>query len=169
LTEAEHAFNPMIEVKLLLLIGIANGAPVIARYLAGRRYARPLDFDIKLADGRALFGKSKTIFGALSSLLFTAVLGYFLGFSLGFGLGLASCAMLGDLLSSFIKRRLGMPPSSQALGLDQIPESLLPMVIGKYGFDLSWLSVAGVVIAFFILELLLSRILYKLRIKNAPY
>ena len=31
-------------------------------------------------------------------------------------------AMLGDLLSSFWKRRVGLAPSWQAIGLDQIPE-----------------------------------------------
>ena len=35
----------------------------------------------------------------------------------------ATMAMVGDLLSSFVKRRLKFQPSSRATGLDQIPES----------------------------------------------
>ena len=41
---------------------------------------------------------------------------------LGIGLLVAATAMAGDLLSSFLKRRLALAPSSQAIGLDQIPE-----------------------------------------------
>ena len=38
----------------------------------------------------------------------------------------AAMAMLGDLFSSFLKRRMGLAPSRQAIGLDQIPESCFP-------------------------------------------
>ena len=41
------------------------------------------------------------------------------------GTPLGGGAMLGDALSSFIKRRMGAAPSSRATGLDQIPEALL--------------------------------------------
>jgi hypothetical protein len=40
----------------------------------------------------------------------------------------AFMAMLGDLFSGFVKRRLGMGPSDKALGLDYVPESLLPLL-----------------------------------------
>jgi hypothetical protein len=36
--------------------------------------------------------------------------------------------MIGDLFSSFCKRRFGLPSSSRARGLDQIPEALLPLL-----------------------------------------
>ena len=38
----------------------------------------------------------------------------------------ATFAMAGDLFSSFVKRRLHLPSSSMAIGLDHIPESLFP-------------------------------------------
>ena len=40
----------------------------------------------------------------------------------------AASAMAGDCLSSFIKRRFGLEPSSMTLGLDQVPELLFPAV-----------------------------------------
>lgn len=92
-----------------------------------------------------------------------------MGFSFFAAGVLATGAMLGDLLTSFIKRRLGKPSSSMALGLDQIPESLFPMILAKYGFDLSWYSVALVVVLFFIIELLLSRILYHFHLRDTWY
>jgi hypothetical protein len=81
----------------------------------------------------------------------------------------ALLAMAGDLLSSFLKRRRGLPPSSQALGLDQIPESLLPQFacIDPLGLTIADI-VAGVVI-FLVGELLLSRLLFKLKLRDRPY
>jgi CDP-2,3-bis-(O-geranylgeranyl)-sn-glycerol synthase len=78
-------------------------------------------------------------------------------------------AMLGDLLSSFIKRRLGMASSSMALGLDQIPESLLPLLAVAETFELSGSTIAWTVAGFVVLELTLSPIFYWLGIRNQPY
>lgn len=77
-------------------------------------------------------------------------------------------AMLGDLSSSFIKRRLGIPSSKMALGLDQIPESLLPLVAVRSYFRLSWSDVLIIMTAFFILELILSHLFNRRYIKTNP-
>jgi hypothetical protein len=53
------------------------------------------------------------------------------------------------VLSSFLKRRLSLPPSSRATALDQIPESLLPTVAIRSSLGLSAFDVASVVIIFF--------------------
>jgi CDP-2,3-bis-(O-geranylgeranyl)-sn-glycerol synthase len=76
--------------------------------------------------------------------------------------------MLGDLTSSFIKRRLGRPPSSQALLLDQVPESLFPLLVFRERLGLAAWDIAVVVLAFFVLDLLLSRLLYKLHLRDQP-
>ena len=77
--------------------------------------------------------------------------------------------MAGDLLSSFIKRRLGWPPSSMALGLDQVPESLFPTLLIMHPLGLEVVDLIALVIAFFVGELGLSRLLFKLRIRDEPY
>jgi len=159
----------MLELKLLLLIGVANGAPVIVKKLLGDRWDYPLDGNLRFFDQKPVFGPSKTLRGIVFSLLLTALCSPLLGLSWLQGLLFAAAAMAGDLLSSFIKRRAGKPSSSMALGLDQIPESLFPMVVAHYGLGVSWGGVAVVVILFFVLELLLSKILYKLKIRNEPY
>ena len=77
--------------------------------------------------------------------------------------------MVGDLFSSFVKRRLKLPPSSQALGLDQIPESLLPLLACR---DALSLTVAGIAIGvgiFFAGELVLSRLLFRVHLRDEPY
>jgi len=81
---------------------------------------------------------------------------------------LASASMFGDLLSSFIKRRLGLRTHSQAFGLDQVPESLLPLLLLQEHLGLSGGDIALVVTVFIALELLLSRLLFKLHIRDQP-
>ena len=159
----------MLEIKLLLLIGVANGTPVIVKKLLDEHWDFPLDGNLRFFDKKPIFGPSKTLRGIVFSLFLTAICSPLLGLSWIHGLLFAAFAMAGDLLSSFIKRRAGKPSSSMALGLDQIPESLFPMIVAHYWLGVSWGGVAVVVILFFVLELLLSKILYRLKIRNEPY
>jgi CDP-archaeol synthase len=78
-------------------------------------------------------------------------------------------AMAGDLLVSFVKRRLGLAPSSQAVGLDQIPESLVPLLATRLLLPLTVLDVAVATTLFFVGELVLSRLLYKWHVRDRPY
>lgn len=77
--------------------------------------------------------------------------------------------MVGDLFSSFVKRRLGMSSSSKFTGLDQIPESLLPLLACMALLPLTPLSVAVGTFLFFVGALLLSRVFFKLNIRDHPY
>ena len=77
--------------------------------------------------------------------------------------------MVGDLFSSFCKRRLGVPPSSPALGLDQIPEALFPLLGCKALLPLPISGIALVVAMFFTGEVVLSRLLYAFRLRDRPY
>lgn len=156
-------------VKLLILLTLANGAPVVAKKILGARFARPLDGGLMLADGRPLFGASKTIRGVVLAILAATAGAPLLGFSwrVGFVAGIA--AMIGDLLSSFLKRRLNLPPSSRATGIDQIPESLFPFLACAGMLSLTAVDIAVGVAIFFIGELLVSRVLYKFRLRDRPY
>jgi CDP-diglyceride synthetase len=155
--------------ELLLLIVIANGAPVIAARIFGEWGAYPLDGGRVLADGHRLLGHSKTWRGILAATLATSVSAALLGWPAQVGVTVGVTAMLGDVLSSFTKRRLGKVSSSMALGLDQIPESLLPLLTVMETFDLSGSAVAWTVVGFTVLELALSPIFYWLGVRNRPY
>jgi CDP-2,3-bis-(O-geranylgeranyl)-sn-glycerol synthase len=155
--------------KMLLLLVIANGAPILGKKLFGATFDRPLDGGLQLRDGHPLFGPSKTVRGVVLSIAATALAAIPLGYDWTDGALIALLAMLGDLTSSFVKRRLGRPPSSMALGLDQIPESLLPTLAFKTRLGLTAWDIAGVVFAFILLELLLSRLLFGLRLRDRPY
>lgn len=159
----------MMEFQLLLLLFIANGSPILARTLLGKHFQGALDGGRLLADGYPLLGSSKTLRGLISAILVTTVVAPLIGFSWLIGLLIGGFAMLGDLLSSFLKRRLGLDPSSMALGLDQIPEAFIPLLICRPLLELSWAQVLYLTLAFFFLELLVSQILYRLGIRKHPY
>lgn len=159
----------LIHLKLLLLVGIANGAPLLGPKLLRERFNRPLDAGAHFLDGRPLLGRSKTIRGILLALIITPLAAVALGISAYTGLVIALLAMLGDLCSSFIKRRMGLPASGQAIGLDQIPESLFPLLAIRGSYALAMSEIAAMVAAFVILELLLSRVLFKFRLRDQPY
>ena len=156
-------------VDLILLIVVANGAPVFMRFVFAGYCAWPIDFGKQLADGQPLFGKSKTWRGVVAALSVTPVFALLLGYSVATGFLLAAFSMLGDLSSSFIKRRMHMRPSSMALFLDQIPEAFFPAVVLMDVFSLNIGSVILVVAIFIVLELSLSRLLYKWGVRKRPY
>jgi CDP-2,3-bis-(O-geranylgeranyl)-sn-glycerol synthase len=114
-------------------------------------------------------GPSKTWRGLLAALLSSSLAAPLLGFDWQLGLLLGSLAMLGDLFASFVKRRLGLAPSSQANGLDQIPESLFPMIYCWASLELAWSSLPLMVAIFWLSEVLLSRLLHRLGIRRHPY
>jgi CDP-2,3-bis-(O-geranylgeranyl)-sn-glycerol synthase len=159
----------VINLEILLLILVANGVPVMASVLLNQRFSLPLDMGVRLPDGRPLFGASKTFRGLLLSLPLTGIVAELIGLSFTLGLTVALWAMLGDLLSSFIKRRIGMTPGSQALGIDQLPESLLPLLAVAGPLTISATEIMATVITFAVLELLISRVLFRLKLRKHPY
>ena len=156
-------------LQSILLLTIANGAPVVAKKVLGTRLAFPLDAGVRLFDGQPLLGPSKTIRGIVISVVTTAAVAPLLGLSLAAGGLVAALAMIGDLFSSFVKRRLKFPPSSQAIGLDQVPESLLPLLVCQETLSLTAIDVAIGVGGFVVGELILSRLLYDLHFRDEPY
>ena len=159
----------MDELRLLLLLLAANGSPIIARVLLGDRLAGPLDVGATLADGHPLLGASKTWRGLVTAVLTTALLSLALGWPWQIGATIGACAMLGDALSSFIKRRMGLPSSAMAPGLDHIPESFLPLLACKPMLQLSWTQVLLLSLGFMVANLLLSRVLHRLGVRKHPY
>jgi CDP-diglyceride synthetase len=156
-------------LQILVLLTFANGTPIVAKKIFGSRFALPLDAGIIFFDGRPVFGASKTMRGIVVSILITSAIAPFIGLDLTIGAIVASSAMAGDLFSSFVKRRLNFPPSSQALGLDQVPESLFPMLACRDALSLTIADIALGVGIFFIGELILSRLLFRAHLRDEPY
>jgi CDP-2,3-bis-(O-geranylgeranyl)-sn-glycerol synthase len=156
-------------LQILVLLTFANGTPIVAKKNFGSHFSLPLDAGIIFFDGRPFFGESKTMRGIVVSILITTAIAPFIGLDLTIGAIVASSAMAGDLFSSFVKRRLNFPPSSQALGLDQVPESLFPMLACRDALSLTIADIALGVGIFFIGELILSRLLFRAHLRDEPY
>ena len=155
--------------QLLFLILIANGAPILGAVVFRSSFDHPLDNGVIFGDGRPLFGESKSWRGILLALLLTPLASILVGLGWLLGIVVAVFAMLGDLFSSFIKRRMGMPSSSMALGLDQVPEVLFPLLACDWLVEMTLQQIGLLVLLFFVLELVLSRILYWLHIRSQPF
>ena len=155
--------------QALVLVTLANGTPVIVKKIFGSRMAVPLDGGMLFFDRRPLFGKSKTVRGVACAIAVTAALAPLLKVSIAAGALVAVFAMIGDLFSSFVKRRLKLASSGQAIGLDQIPESLFPLLVIQKMLSLSFAEIAACVAIFTVGELIVSRFLYWLRIRDQPY
>jgi CDP-2,3-bis-(O-geranylgeranyl)-sn-glycerol synthase len=159
----------MLSLQLLALLGVANGTPILAKKLLQDRLSAPVDGGLTLPDGEPLFGISKTIRGVILSVVATAGSAVLLHLDWSTGATVAGLSMLGDLFSSFVKRRLHLPLHAQAFGLDQIPEALLPLLAVKVRFGLTIEDIAVLVFAFVVLEIVLSRVLFWLKIRDRPY
>lgn len=161
--------NLLLIAKILFLLALANGAPVIGKWILGVKTAIPIDGGLILSDGQPLFGKSKTIRGVVLALLITTMLAPLVNLEFINGAMISAAAMTGDLLSSFLKRRLKIPSSGMIVGLDQIPEALLPALVARCVLPLTLLDIAAIVSIFFIGQLFFSRIFFALKIRDQPH
>lgn len=110
------------EILLTVLLAIyyylpayfANGMPIVF----GGGF--PLDFGKNWSDGRRLFGEGKTFRGLLFGIVVgTLAIGTIQG-NLKLALFMSAGAILGDLVKSFVKRRLNYMPGEKFFPWDQI-------------------------------------------------
>jgi CDP-2,3-bis-(O-geranylgeranyl)-sn-glycerol synthase len=156
-------------LQLLCLIVAANGSPILIRLILRSELSRPIDGGVRFIDKRPLLGPSKTWAGLLTAIAVSGLLAAALGLSATLGLLIGVAAMTGDLLSSFIKRRLGILSSRPAPGLDQLPESLLPALLAAGPLGLSGQDILLTVTLFFAIEIALSHLLYRCGLRQYPY
>jgi len=156
-------------LQLIALIATANTAPLVAKKLLGGRLSQPLDAGFVLPDGQPLFGRSKTIRGVVIGMSAAAIVAPLVGLPVSIGVLVGITAMLGDLTASFLKRRLRLASSSKSTGLDQIPESLLPLVACRLAFPLTIADIVLGTSAFLLGEIVLARLFFRLGWRDRPY
>jgi CDP-2,3-bis-(O-geranylgeranyl)-sn-glycerol synthase len=137
----------------------ANGVPILLHHCLGTKLSRPIDGGILLPDGYRLFGCAKTWRGFWGGIIAAVIVAILSGFSIVFGIVFGLLSLLGDLLSSFIKRRMKLHPSSQSIGTDQLPESVLPLIAGAYWLNYGLSSIVIVTLSFFLLNILATLVL----------
>ena len=146
-----------ISWQALVLLVLANSAPVVVSWLAGRHAAWPIDFGIALRDGERLLGDHKTWRGLFAAALACGAAAPWLGLPALPAAGLGAMAMVGDALSSFVKRRLRRGPGAWLPGLDQVPEAALPLLAGWWLLELDPARFAGTLLAFTLMGSMASR------------
>jgi CDP-2,3-bis-(O-geranylgeranyl)-sn-glycerol synthase len=130
----------------------------------------PVDFGLSFK-GQRIFGDNKTWRGLISGTLIGTIMALVLGESIYVGMILGFGALLGDLIGSFTKRRLGLAPSKPSLLLDQTPYVIVPILLYKIFYDLplSMTQVIYLVVISMVIHRLSNIIYYKLGIKEVPH
>lgn len=138
----------MLFLELLFLLWSINFAPPFLAQFFEQKWNAPLDGGCCFFDGNPIFGSHKTIRGVLGGILAGTLIGVIFGFPWWVGMGTGVLSMLGDLFSSFLKRRLSFISGDVVPGLDQTPEGLFPfLILGPY-FSLSILYVLILIVIF---------------------
>ncbi|MFQ6054115.1 MAG: CDP-2,3-bis-(O-geranylgeranyl)-sn-glycerol synthase [Candidatus Bathyarchaeia archaeon] len=142
---------------------LANAAPV----LCGG--GRPLDGGRIWRDGRPLLGGHKTVRGTLSGLVVGVATGFIQLEPLR-GLLLAVGAVGGDLLVSFVKRRVGLRPGAPFPVADQL--GFIVVAVGLASVVLpppTWERVVAVLVATVPIHLVTNVFAWLLRLKRHPW
>ncbi len=144
-------------------------------------------------NGKRILGDHKTWSGLFGGILAGLLVGLLINYaSLIFGvkeltfssqftivlsmvITLSTFSMIGDLVGSFIKRRLGRAPGAESIFLDQYPFALFALVFFYVFF---WKEAASLfpwegIVAILIITPLIHRAVniigYKLKMKSVPY
>ena len=162
-------FSTILIFKLVALVATANSAPLVLRWASGDRAFYAIDAGIALADGKPLFGPSKTWAGLLAAILSSGLVAPLLSLPLEAGIHAGIAAMVGDLGTSFVKRRLDIRSSMPAPGLDQFAEAALPLVVLRGFIAFSWPDLFAALLLFIFGELTLAKILHHFGLRDRPF
>jgi predicted MPP superfamily phosphohydrolase len=159
-------------VKLVVFLLWINFLPPLANLIFKESFNRPLDGNRLWRDGRPLFGTHKTIRGILASVVGSLLFCPLLGLQWYIVVGAALLAMAGDLLSSFIKRRLNYASGETVPVLDQFFEGFFPILLLAERLALAWWQILLVIILFIPVTIWGSwfwkRILFRPPMENYP-
>ena len=155
-------------LRLVLFLLIVNALPPLIALLSKGRFSQPLDCGKTWLDGKRIFGRNKTIRGILAGIVGGTLLFPLLGQPISIAFTAALLAMLGDLSSSFIKRRMALPSGSEVAFLDQLFESLFPTIYLALVIPFGFFKAAVILFLFVIIAYLSSRIWSILTVADIP-
>lgn len=142
----------------LVLLMTANGLPWVVGRMCRGRWGAPLDFGLTLGDGNRLFGSHKTWRGLVTASAACAAVGKVFQLAWSTGALFGALSMVGDTLSSALKRRLRYEPGREVLLLDQLPEALLPLIALREPLGLDPVRIAIVAVVFLALDVASARV-----------
>jgi CDP-2,3-bis-(O-geranylgeranyl)-sn-glycerol synthase len=156
---------------------VANGSPVL---FGG---GAPVDLGRNFLDGKRLFGRSKTIRGFTTGLISGVAAGIALAAFLP-GLFLPQLAfegkvlvsfllsfgtLCGDLLGSFVKRRMNLAPGEPFFVTDQLLFIFVALAFSSPVFVPPYADILFLFILTFALHILSNAVAHRLKLKNVPW
>ncbi|MEM4536029.1 MAG: CDP-2,3-bis-(O-geranylgeranyl)-sn-glycerol synthase [Nitrososphaerota archaeon] len=171
-------YSRLLEAMIFVLPAyIANATPVISVKNIGR--STPLDRGMYAWDNKRILGDGKTVEGLISGILVGALSGIPIYFLMDIfrnvfqPLVLSIGAMIGDILGSFVKRRIGLERGRPLPPLDQLGFLISSLFFSYILYGLpAWASLdtfAALLVITFFLHLSTNYIAYFLRLKDRPY
>lgn len=174
-------------VLFILPAYVGNMAPVFAKRVFKDRFSTPIDFDRNFRN-TPIAGKNKTYRGLLAAIFLSTVIVliqkvvYFEPFInsislidyskinwLLWGLLMGSGAMIGDLIKSIIKRRIGKKPGESWKPLDQVDFLGGALFLCSPLYLPSLDIILGIFVLLPTLKISLDRIGYHLKIHDAKW
>jgi CDP-2,3-bis-(O-geranylgeranyl)-sn-glycerol synthase len=163
---------------------LANMMPVLMKnHWAWLAY--PVDFNQKWFDGKNLLGDHKTwrglisgtgasiiivatqkwlmqyeAFEAISMFPYDQHSAWLVGFLIGFG------ALFGDMVKSFIKRRIGIEPGKKFMPWDQIDAAVGAIALVSIIWPVGWWRSSTLIATTFVLHILVRNIGYYLKVNK---
>jgi|SRR3989338_4220043 len=168
---------------LMLPAYFANMAPVIFKKI--RIFEYPIDMS-KNINGKPIFGKNKTYRGIIFGIFMAIIIVYvqyrmynfefFKNISffeyrnwLLFGALMGSGALVGDLIKSFFKRRLGIEPGDRFIPFDQTDFVIGALVFILPVFDVTFNLFIVSLLLSFVLHILVNHLAFYLKIRNEKW
>ncbi len=158
-------------IKDFIAAMIANASPVFLKK------GTPIDRGKKFVDGRRILGDGKTVEGFFLGLLFGYTVAVAEALVLNdvryvvYGISGSMGALIGDSVSSFFKRRMGLERGAPLPIVDQLDffvgASAFMWLVGWRPQSLTCLLVAAIIIV--ILHRLTNYLAYRLHLKEVPW
>ncbi|MBD3205691.1 CDP-2,3-bis-(O-geranylgeranyl)-sn-glycerol synthase [Candidatus Bathyarchaeota archaeon] len=149
-------------VYLFLPAYFANASPVI---FGG---GAPLDGGVNWLDGKPFLGGHKTTKGTIFGIVIGTIVGLAQGNLLGGALQSVG-AMLGDIITSFLKRRINIEPGESFPLADQLDFILFAVILSYPIQYQSWETTILIIIVTLPLHYLTNVIAYFLGLKKHPW
>jgi CDP-2,3-bis-(O-geranylgeranyl)-sn-glycerol synthase len=136
----------------------------------------PIDFGKKFG-GKRIFGDHKTIRGTLSGLIGGILAGYLemvifgLGFMLAASVPITIGALFGDMLGSFIKRRMNLRSGHRAPIMDQYGFFIFALLFAlPFLSDFpTWYGLLFIAVLTGILHVVANIVAHRLKLKKVPW
>ncbi len=160
----------MIDIcRVVFFLFLVNSLPPLVSVFLGDRYGFAVDGGKMWLDGRPIFGSHKTIRGIAAGVAGGILFFPLLGVSWWVAGGAALLAMCGDLVSSFIKRRSTKASGEEVVFLDQIFESLFPLLFLNQYLILNLLQNFAILLLFIVTAFWSSRLWLHITMRPLPH